>query len=67
MIVVIVKYEPWLPWVRVFELEQIRVDAAPLAQNAKVATKESIHVKSVKIMVMGNAVAGLTSSAQTVT
>ena len=51
MIVVIVKYEPWLPWVRVFELEQIRVDAAPLAQNAKVATTESIHVKSVKIMI----------------
>ena len=55
MIVVIVKYEPWLPWVRVFELEQIRVDAAPLAQNAKVATKESIHVKSVKIMIMRGA------------
>ena len=55
MIVVIVKSEPWLPWVRVFELEQIRVDAAPLAQNAKVATKESIHVKSVKIMIMHGA------------
>ena len=55
MIVVIVKYGPWLPWVRVFELEQIRVDAAPLAQNAKVATKERIHVKSVKIMIMRGA------------
>ena len=51
MIVVIVKHGPWLPWVRVFELEQIWVDAAPLAQNAKVATTESIHVKSVKIMI----------------
>ena len=51
MLVVIVKYEPWLPRVRVFQLEQIRVDAAPLAQNAKVATTESIHVKSVKIMI----------------